>query len=183
MPDPHRRARRSATAALTAAMLGSTLPLTAGCASSTTTRPRPTTTTTSVSHSSSAPARTGSTAETRSAPGSHSGAEALAARVPGCTPQPLSVPAAANRLGLTRPTQASAAAACTLRGLTAIILSFATAADQAATDRQLATRVTYYTTGTGWSAAPTDTSEPVGQQSVVQDIALALHGTIHTAGD
>lgn len=36
----------------------------------------------------------------------------------------------------------------------------------------------YFAAGAGWLAVPIDRSEPVGQQSIVQDVALALHGHV-----
>lgn len=34
--------------------------------------------------------------------------------------------------------------------------------------------IAYYAAGPGWLAFPIDLSEPVGQQSIVQDVALGL---------
>jgi hypothetical protein len=114
--------------------------------------------------------------------GYHTTATALARRITSCRPQPLTPQTAAGRLRITDSHDIASAAACTLRGRTALILTFADQPRQAAAEAELRDRVAYYAAGPGWSAAPTDTSEPVGQQSVVQGVALALGGRIETGG-
>jgi hypothetical protein len=112
----------------------------------------------------------------------HTTATALARQVTGCDPHPLSRHSAAQRLRLPDARDVASAVACTLRGRTALILTFTGRAEQGAVEGQLRDRVAYYATGPGWSAAPSDTSERVGQQSVVQDVALALGGLVETGG-
>jgi hypothetical protein len=114
--------------------------------------------------------------------GYHITAATLARRISGCDPQPLRPGAAVLRPRLTDFRDLYSAASCTLRGRTALILTFNRRAEQAAVAPQLRDRVAYYATGPGWVAAPTDTSERVGQQSVVQDVALALGGLVETGG-
>jgi hypothetical protein len=79
-------------------------------------------------------------------------------------------------------TLAASAATCTLRGRTAVILTFTTAADQRRANAELARVDAYYAVGTTsgdrWSAAPEQVTAPSGEQSIVQDVALALRGLI-----
>ena len=121
-------------------------------------------------------------AASRPVSGYHTTAAALARQITGCHPVPLTPRTAAQRLHLPAARDLGSAASCTLRGRTALVLTFTSRTSQAAVEAELRDRVAYYATGPGWSAAPTDTSERVGQQSVVQDVALALGGLVETGG-
>jgi hypothetical protein len=111
----------------------------------------------------------------------------LASKVSGCSPAPLnSTDSTAPGLA-THPAAlalAASAASCTLRGRTAVILAFTTASDQRRANSELARVDAYYATGTTagtrWSAAPEQIAAVSGQQSIVQDVALALRGLIET---
>lgn len=108
-------------------------------------------------------------------------AAALASQVPGCSPAPLgtadaSSPGLAAIPSLLR--DASSAATCTLRGRTAAILTFARARDQSRAAALLRRVDAYYAGGRNWLAAPEQTAASAGEQSVVQDVALALRGTV-----
>ncbi len=108
-------------------------------------------------------------------------AATLAKRVPGCTPQPVragdsTAPGFARVPGVF--TTAASAATCTLRGRTVVIFTFADQQQQARNEADLARVDAFFAAGNGWTAAPEDISEPVGQQSVVQGVALTLHGRI-----
>ena len=106
-------------------------------------------------------------------------AASLAAAVPGCAAHPVSVSEPIRGLPVrTLFRLADSAATCSLRGRSAELLTFAGPTAQAATEARLRRDVAYYARGTGWVAVPVDLSEPVGQQSVVQDFALALSGQI-----
>ena len=125
----------------------------------------------------------GATAHAASPPGAQ--ALTLAGRVPGCTPAPLSSSDITSPGLATHPTvltMSSAAATCTLRGRTAVILTFASLGIQRRANTTLARVDAYYATGTAggtrWSVAPEQISAVSGEQSIVQDVALALHGLI-----
>ena len=109
-------------------------------------------------------------------------AQRLAARVPGCAERDVDVPTAGTDLGLPHGqrliTRASSAATCTLQGRTALLLSYSSRHDEAAAAAAAHEMTAYFASGPGWLAVPLDLSEPIGQQSVVQDIALALAGSI-----
>lgn len=169
MPDAHATTRRAAAVAIATVLLG----LTAGCAS--------TPAAGGAKQQTSPPLPTAAAAQ-RPVSGYHTTAAALARQITGCQPHTLTPPAAAQRLHLPAARDLGSAASCTLRGRTALVLTFTSRTSQAAVEAELRDRVAYYATGPGWSAAPTDTSERVGQQSVVQDVALALGGLVETGG-
>jgi hypothetical protein len=106
----------------------------------------------------------------------------LAAQVPGCAAHEVDLQSRATSLGLPQVRRlladAGSAATCTLQGRTALLVTYANR-QQESTAATVADRMTaYFASGPGWLALPVDLSEPVGQQSVVQDVALALHGMI-----
>lgn len=177
MPETRSTSRRRAAAAAVVTLL---LGLTAGCASTSASSGASTSAASSATHP------TSSLRPAAAAPSSpvagYDTAAALARQITGCNPHVLSPHTAANRLHLPGTRAIVSTASCTLRGRTAIVLTFTSRGDQAAINTELSGRVAYYATGTGWSAAPTDTSERVGQQSVVQDVALALGGLVETGG-
>lgn len=109
-------------------------------------------------------------------------AQQLAARVPGCVPHAVSVRTGAIELRLPRARRlfahARSAATCTLQGRTALLLSYPNVHSEAVAAGASYAITAYFAAGRGWLAVPVDLSEPVGQQSVVQDIALALGGQI-----
>lgn len=173
MPDTPRR-----RALLAASLLGAMLIAVTGCAShADTTHPA---TGRRVS-----PARTSSTtgpsaASSQTADYGRS-ARALAAAVPGCAARPISR-AAAKGDGLVAArtvfAHARSAVSCSLQGRSAVLLTFDNPAAQAAAQDPLYPRLAFYAAGAGWVVVPLDVSEPVGEQSIVQDFALALAGHI-----
>ncbi len=105
----------------------------------------------------------------------------LAARVPGCGRHPVTARQAA-RLGFPRsdrlyPPSASGAE-CRLQGRSALLVSYAGDRAESAAASVAYRGAAYFAVGPGWLAVPLDLSEPVGQQSVVQDVALALNGRV-----
>lgn len=165
--------RQSTTGRAAAAAVATTLvlALTAGCASTSAADGK--------SQASSPPPP--APAASRPVSGYHTTAAALARQITGCHPDALTPHTAGQRLHLPDARGVASAASCTLRGRTALVLTFTRAA-QAAVEARLRDRVAFYATGPSWSGAPTDTSERVGQQSVVQDVALALGGLVETGG-
>lgn len=105
----------------------------------------------------------------------------LAAEVPGCTGREMNVHGDAG-LGLPYArrlmTHALFGATCTLQGRSTALPSYASRQDEAEAAAVAYEITAYFAAGPGWLAVPLDLSEPVGQQSVVQDVALALHGTV-----
>lgn len=164
---------KTTTAALAALLLAL-----AGCASGPAAARRSSTANTAAGTQSSGSAHP---SPTTAAAGTGTAARALAARIPGCTPQPRTATAAA-RLGLPDTarlfTGARDAVSCTLRGRGVVLLTYRSPAAQSAAAAVARASSAYYATGAGWLALPIDRSEPVGQQSVVQDVALALNGQI-----
>lgn len=169
MPETRSTTRRAAAAAVATLLVG----LTAGCAS--------TSAADGAKHQTSSP-RPAAPAAQSPVSGYHTTAAALARQITGCAAGPLTPRTAAQRLHLPAARDLASAASCTLRGRTAIVLTFTSRAGQAAVDAELRDRVAFYATGPGWSAAPTDTSERAGQQSVAQGVALALGGLVATGG-
>jgi hypothetical protein len=102
--------------------------------------------------------------------------------VPGCTAHDVNLQADATDLGLPYGRRlmrhALSGATCTLQGRAALLLSYASRQDEAEAAATAYGITAYFAAGAGWLALPLDLSEPVGQQSVVQDVALALDGTI-----
>jgi hypothetical protein len=125
----------------------------------------------------------GAAAHTSAPPGGP--ALTLAGHLSGCTPAPLTSSDITSPGLATHPSVlavASSAATCSLRGRTAVILTFADTRDRHRANTELASVDAYYATGTTggtpWSAAPEQISAVSGGQSIVQDAALALHGLI-----
>jgi hypothetical protein len=114
-------------------------------------------------------------------PGYGADAAALADRIPGCDPRPADLDGA-SRLGLPNMPRLFAhvlsAVTCALQGRTALLLTFRNAHDESVAAAPAYAMTAYYAAGPGWLAVPADLSEPVGQQSIVQDVALALGGQI-----
>jgi hypothetical protein len=108
-------------------------------------------------------------------------AAALASKVPGCAPRPLSA-ADSGSPGLVHIprvfTTATTSATCTLRGRKVAIFTFPNPQRQASNEADLQRVDAFYAVGNGWTAAPEEIDEPAGQQSVAQDVAIALHGRI-----
>lgn len=159
---------RRAFGAVTALLLGASVVLT-GCANA--------------SHGTASAAAGGAPAHTAAPPGG--AALTLAGHLSGCAPAPLTSNDITSPGLATHPSVlavASAAATCTLRGRTAVILTFANTLDQHRANTALAGVDAYYATGTTgglpWSAAPEQIGAVSGEQSIVQDVALALHGLI-----
>lgn len=101
--------------------------------------------------------------------------------MPGCAPHAVTVQSAATELRLPPGppfTRARSAAACTLQGRTALLLSYPDEHAESAAAAFAYPNTAYFAAGAGWLAVPIDRSEPVGQQSIVQDVALALHGHV-----
>lgn len=105
----------------------------------------------------------------------------LARRVPDCAPHRVDA-ATVTRLGFPRAGRlldpAMSAAACTLKGRTAVLVSYPTRrAESAAASAAYATTACF-ASGPGWLAVPVDLRDPVGQLSVIQGLALDLGGRI-----
>ena len=109
-------------------------------------------------------------------------ATALAGRVPGCA-----VTAIRNRAALasTAPrlarhpqvfAAASSAAACILRGDTAVLLAFPTRERLSEAGTVLHRIDAFYAVGADWVAAPAKVTASAVEESVSQEYALALHG-------
>jgi hypothetical protein len=85
-------------------------------------------------------------------------------------------------LGLPRARQlladAGSAATCTLQGRIAVLVSYPSRPAESAAASAARAITAYFAGGPGWLAVPVDRSEPVGEQSVVQGVALALGGQI-----
>lgn len=151
----------------------------AACSSTTDTRPSPT------QHPNSGPAGGASSTTSPDSPRGVSAsdygmsAQRLAARIPGCA-HPVNAKTAIDALpradGLLH--GAESAAACTLQGRTAAVITYPTRQAESTAAAAAYADTAYFGAGPGWLAIPTDLSEPVGQQSVVQDLALALNGQI-----
>ena len=175
------REQRAVIRSIAALALGAVVTATSGCVS-TTSNPAIHTGVTSV-----ATATPSHTSKPPSIPAAYGrSAASLAASVPGCSARPIAVASAVDDLPVRTLVQhVRSAAVCSLRGRAAELLTFPGPAAQAAIEAGLRGQVAYYAQGTGWLAIPVDLSEPVGQQSVVQDFALALRGkiVIDAAGD
>lgn len=107
----------------------------------------------------------------------------LAERVPGCSPRTRTATGADLASAGLAPAaasvrQASSAATGTLRGRTAIILTFTNARAQADAVAALRRVDAFYASGRGWVAAPEQINSTSGEQSIVQDVALALHDLV-----
>lgn len=110
-------------------------------------------------------------------------ARTLANRVPACSPAPLgsSDSAAPGFAGISGVfATASSSAQCAIRGSTVVIFGFSSAPDQARNEAYLRRADAYFAAGAGWTAAPEQVGEPPVEQSLVQDVAIALGGRIHT---
>ena len=107
---------------------------------------------------------------------------ALAGRVPGCAATAIRTRAelAATAPRLARNPQvfaaASSAAACTLRGNTAVLLAFPTHERLSHATAVLLRIDAFYAVGAGWAAAPAGMTASAVEESVSQEYALALHG-------
>jgi hypothetical protein len=111
-------------------------------------------------------------------------ARQLAAMVPGCDKPPLLTAAAVVAVapGL-KPfsgavLSASSASECILRGYGVIVFAFRSMHNEKVTTDALLKADDFYAQGLGWSAAPTATSVPETERSVVQPVALTLGGEI-----
>lgn len=109
-------------------------------------------------------------------------ATSLAGRVPGCAATAIRTRAALASTAprLARHPQvfaaASSAAACTLRGNTAILFSFPTRDRLSEASTVLHRIDTFYTVGGDWAAAPAGVTASAVEESISQEYALALHG-------
>jgi hypothetical protein len=117
---------------------------------------------------------------------SYLGADAvqLATLVPGCDkPTRLTATAVASDAPALKPfhaavDSASSAAECVLRGHGVVVFGFRSTQNETINVEALSRADNYYAQGTGWSAAPTSTSVPEAERSVVQPVALTLNGEI-----
>jgi hypothetical protein len=119
---------------------------------------------------------------------SYFGADArqLVAMVPGCDRPTLLSPTAVASIAPALKDNADALAAaasaseCVLRGYGVIVFRFTSTTNETINVDALARVDDYYAQGIGWSAAPTSTSTPAAERSVVQPAALILDGQVLT---